>query len=77
MTMLEGSICRGVNTRYQARVRFEGFQRYTLVGKPTKSSRVALRRLAEKFATGKYKRGDVIMWAEYYDPEQIYELVRL
>ena len=69
-------ICTGVNTHFMARVRWPGYRKYQLVGKPTRSKRVALRRLADAFATGKYQRGDVIMTADYYDPEVICELVR-
>ena len=69
-------ICRGTNVRYRARVRWEGYQRYNLVGPPTRSYRVALIRMAKEFATGRYKRGDVIMTADYYDPVQVCELTR-
>lgn len=71
-----GAICGGVGKRYQARVRPPGYQRWTPIGKPTKSYRVAVRRMAEAFAEGGYKRGDVIMWAEYYDPVMLCELVK-
>ena len=71
-----GAICGGVGKRYQARTRGPGFQRWWLIGKPTKSYRVALRRMAEAFSEGTPKRADVIMWADYYDPEQLCELVR-
>lgn len=73
---ITGAICGGVGTRYQARVRWLGYQRYRLVGKPTKSYAVAVRRMAAAFTEGDYKRADVIMWAEYYDPEQMCELIR-
>lgn len=69
-------ICTGVNTRYQARARWEGHRLYQLIGKPTKSYAIAVKRMAAAFAEGDYKRADVIMWADYYDPEQICELVR-
>ena len=71
-----GAICGGVGTQYQARGRWHGYRFWDPVGKPTKSYRVAVRRMAAAFSTGDYKRVDVIMWAEYYDPVQMCELVR-
>jgi len=70
-------ICRGSNPRYQARARWHGFRKYELVGKPTKSYRKALYDMTRAFATRKYKRADVIYWADYYDPLVVCELVRL
>jgi hypothetical protein len=73
-------ICRGTNTRYVARVRTRGHRRYRVLGKPTKSFGTALRRMTEAFIADRhhqYKRGGVLMMADYYDPEQICELVRL
>lgn len=75
----EGSgiwICTGTGVRYYARVRWHGYQKYQLVGNPTKSYHVALVRLAREFATGKYKRGDVLMSSDYYEPIPVCELVR-
>lgn len=73
---MTGSICRGVNVQYRARARWPGYHRYQLIGKPTRSYKVALRRMADAFATGKYKRADVLMSADYYDPVMLCELVR-
>lgn len=70
------AICTGINKRYQARARWEGYRRYQLIGKPTKSYRVAVRRMADAFAGGQYKHADVVMWADYYAPEMMCELVR-
>ncbi len=75
-TPATGAICDGVGKRFQARVRHAGYRRWTPIGKPTKSYRVAVRRMAAAFAEGGYKRGDVIMWADYYDPEMLCELVK-
>jgi hypothetical protein len=74
-TVQWGAICTGTNTRYQARARREGHRRYQLIGKPTKSYRVAVMRMAKAFAEGGWKRADVIYWADYYDPEMMCELV--
>ncbi len=71
------AICRGTNVRYRARVRYAGQQKYILLGNRTRSARKALRELADAFDTGLYKRGDVLLEADYYDPVPIYELVRL
>jgi len=72
-----GAICGGTNTRYCARVRYEGNRNYESLGKGwVRSSGVALKRLAAAMATGKYKRGEVLMATDYYDPEVIYEIVR-
>lgn len=70
-------ICTGTNVRYRARTRWHGFQRYELVGKPTRSYKVAIMRMARAFADNRnVKRADVIMTADYYDPVQLCELVR-
>lgn len=69
-------ICRGVNRLYQARVRYAGDRRYWLLDAPTKSKRKALRQLADAFASGLYKRGDVLFWSDYYEPIQVVEMVR-
>ena len=70
-----GAICGGVGKRYVARVRWYGYWHYKVLGKPTKSYKVALRRMTEAFSTGNYKRGDVLMEADYYDPIRLCELV--
>ena len=70
------TVCGGVGVRYQARARWYGYRRYRLLGKATKSKRVAMRRLADAMLDTEYKRGDVLLCAEYYDPEPIVEMVR-
>ena len=70
-------IYRGTNPRYRARARWPGFQKYQLVGQPTKSYKKALGEMTEAFATGQYKRADVIYSTDYYDPVVICELVKL
>lgn len=66
---------RPSSTIYIARVRRSGCRRYTLLGKPTRSYRVALRRLVSAFEGGHYKRGDVLVAADYYDPTTVCEIV--
>ncbi len=73
---LAGAICGGVGKRYQARVRRDGERAWEFVGKPTKSYPIAMRRMLAAFGQYGYKRADVIMWADYYDPVQLCELVR-
>ena len=63
--------------RYQGRVRLPGHRKYILVGKPSKSVERAAVAMARKMASGNYKRGDVISWADYYDPQIVMEMVRL
>lgn len=69
-------INRPSSTRYVARVRPPGHKRYECIGRPTRSLKAAIKRMAGAFAEGSYKRGDVILTADYYEPVQIVELVR-
>ena len=69
-------INRPSSTRFLARVRYPGCRRYMIVGKPTKSLAAATVRMARKFAEGKYKRGDVIMTADWYDPEVVITMMK-
>lgn len=65
------------STRFVARVRACGHRKYTVLGKPTKRLEFALRRVATAMGRSWYwKRGDVLMSADYYDPIQIAEIVR-
>lgn len=41
-----------------------------------RSLKEAIKRMADAFAEGRYKRGDVILTADYYDPVQVVELVK-
>jgi hypothetical protein len=68
-------INRPSSTRFIARVRLPGCKRYRVLGKPTRSYRVALRRMITAFESGTYKRGDVLVSADYYDPTQVCEIV--
>ena len=73
---MSGTICNGTDVRYQARGREFAMTDYELIGKPTKSFKLAAQRMASAFVERGYKRADVITWAEYYDPQQVCELVR-
>lgn len=65
--------------KYQVRVRPVGCRKYRLVGQPTRSLKTALERLAGAFQDApNLKRGDILWCTElgYYEPTQLYELVR-
>lgn len=69
-------ICRGTNVRYVGRVRRPGARRYTQVGKQWTSYEKAFRSMTREFLKGGYKRGDVIMTADWYEPVILAEVVR-
>lgn len=72
-----GHICTGSNTRYHVYVKDFGCRTWDGVGKPTKSKRVAMKRLGEAMLSSQFvKRGVVAILADYYDPEPIYEIVK-
>lgn len=74
--MMSLHINRPSSTRFVARVRWPGFQRYTVLGKPTKSYAVALKRMVTAFASGNYKRVMEHLPADCYDPTVIAEIVK-
>ncbi|MFM7010619.1 MAG: hypothetical protein ACKO0Z_15040 [Betaproteobacteria bacterium] len=69
-------INRPSSTRYIARVREPGAREYKLVSGNLKRYSSAVRVMAMAFTSGNYKRGDVIMVADYYDPVIVTEIVR-
>ncbi|TAL38890.1 MAG: hypothetical protein EPN97_03335 [Alphaproteobacteria bacterium] len=70
-------INRPSSTRFIARVRSVGCRKYKLLGKPTKSYEAAVVRMARTFAKfHHYKRGDVLIVADYYEPQQLVEIKR-
>ena len=71
-----GHICQGSGRRYLVYVREYGHRIYDLVGKPTKSRRVAIARLSQAMLDGDYKRGILAFVDDYYDPAPLYEIVR-
>lgn len=73
------AICTGTNIRFQARTHWRGYQKWNLIGKPSRSKRAAARRMLEAFLDnpgGWVNRADVIMTADYYDPVQLFEMRR-
>jgi hypothetical protein len=69
-------INRPSSTRYIARVRAPGARKYKLVSGRLRRYSSAVRIMAMAFTSGDYKRGDVIMVADYYDPVVVTEIVR-
>jgi predicted nucleic acid-binding Zn finger protein len=67
-------VCTGTNKRYLVRVRYVGCRNY-IVKSRHREIEPAVRALGRVFATGKYKRGDVVMVADYYGPLQLVEMV--
>lgn len=68
-------VTRGVNRRYIARVRMAGCRKYRVLTTTT-SERKAVRMMAEWVAHGGYKRGDVLFVSDWYEPVQVFEMVR-
>jgi len=68
-------ICSGVNKKYRARARYYGMKEYVLLGTWTRSKPKAMRDLVAAIISNRYKRGDVLMIADYYDPIVIVEMV--
>ncbi len=72
------ALCGGFDRHYRARVRLFGHQRYELLGKPTKSLRVAMTRVTDAMAAAPhYKRGDVLVCDDWYEPFVLFETVRV
>lgn len=70
-------INRPSSTRYVARVRGRGCRKYTVLGRPCMTFAAAFKRMAAEFAVNRHwKRGDVIVVADYYDPVLVAEAVR-
>lgn len=66
----------GVNRKFLPRAKHAGAKNYTLLGKPCKYEHTAVRRLADAMIRQRFKRGDVLLYADYYDPIIIFEMVR-
>ena len=69
-------INRGVGRRYAARVRLPGAKKWTVLPGFTKGYDAAFNKLAKAFVNQKWKRGQVIMLADYYDPIALVEMRR-
>lgn len=69
-------INRPSSTRFIARVRRHGCRKYEIVSPAYRSSKRAAMAMMRAFTGGDYKRGDVIMTADYYDPIVVVEVTR-
>ena len=67
---------KGVNRLYGARVRLPGDKKWTVLPGFTKGYDAAFNKLAKAFVNQKWKRGQVIMMADCYDPVPIVEMRR-
>lgn len=61
-------------TRFIGQVRRAGCRKWETAGAERKSCAVATADMARKFAAGRFKRGRVIMVADYYDPTVLVEM---
>jgi hypothetical protein len=66
-------ICRGVNRRFYAQVRLLGYRKWT-TKLESEDYRMAVIAMATAFCDGNYRRGRVIMTADYYDPIVVAEM---
>jgi len=73
--MSDLAICTGNNIFYIARVRHGRFH-YWREKSRHRSYRAAATAMVKAFIGGGYKRADVLMTSDYYDPVQLCELVR-
>jgi hypothetical protein len=69
-------INRPSSTRYRARVRMSGCRKWRLLPGEHKRLDRAAAQLARVFSEGRYKRGEVLLTADYYDPRILIEMVR-
>ncbi len=69
-------INRPSSTRYRVRVRLPGYRRWQLVGGNHQNLSCAAETLGRVMGDGEYKRGEVLVTADYYEPIPILEMVR-
>jgi hypothetical protein len=69
-------INRPSSTKFIARARRIGCRNYELIGSPTKSRIKAEMQMAREFSRGEYKRADVLIYADCYEPTMVVEMVR-
>jgi len=67
-------INRPSSTQFQVMVRLPGARKWQLIGKPTGDYATAIMRMARAFSAGHYKRGMVVVFADYYDPTPCCEM---
>lgn len=69
-------INRPSSTRYVARVRQAGHRKWTVVGDSYQTQGEAVLGLAERFRYTMWKRGEVLITADCYDPTVIVKMSR-
>jgi hypothetical protein len=70
-------IKRPVNPRFIARVRISGHRKYRVIGRNFKSEKSAAKAMIKEFTSRfEYKRGDVLMVEDWYEPNQLLEVTR-
>jgi hypothetical protein len=71
---VSGAICWGTGRFYVARARRLGYRKYEILSRH-QTKNAAVMAIAKAFNSGHYKRADVLLCADYYDPYQVCELV--
>jgi hypothetical protein len=75
--MSELHIKRPINPRFVARVRRSGCRRYFVIGRNYRSAESAARTMMRHFLkVHEYKRGDVLMIEDWYEPNMLMEITR-
>jgi hypothetical protein len=70
----DGAVCSGTGRFFVARARYFGYQKYEVLSRH-RTKNAAVMAMAKAFNSGRYKRADVLLCADYYDPYQVCELV--
>lgn len=71
-----GAICGGYGRKWLVYSHWPGDKKYHLVGKPTKSKKVAMQLMVKTMLEGNFNRVAVAFADEYYDPAFAYEIVK-
>lgn len=61
-------------TRFTAQVRRHGCRKWESVGPDRKAHETAIKDMTRAFCAGRYKRGRVLLVADWYDPVVITEM---
>ena len=74
--MMTVHINRPSSSRFHAMVRRHGYRKWQAAGPGRKNRLDAIMDMARTFGGGDYKRGCVLLTADYYDPLPIVEMKR-
>lgn len=75
--MSELHIKRPINPRFVARVRRSGCRKYYVIGRHYRTAESAAMAMMRHFSkVSEYKRGDVLMTEDWYEPCQLFEVKR-